>query len=283
METKDTSPAFVAYRISGAQSANPADFKCLDERILICELFGDGRLAGSFFSCVYQGALRIHIVLRDDNDCYNDELNALIYQSMRGAGVGCGKVWFKAGNLRAIASVGREFALVADDEPFFYDSTEYIMRRELFHPAPMDVSLEARPYEAQHMDRYLDLLHSAMAFKIPPHDYIGEKARYMQSFEHMSGEGAFQAFWLDGELVGLYWLEGTEIDHLAVSPHWQRAGYGAMMLTHAIQTVLCLNPSADHAVLYCVGWNHKAQRFYRKYGMEVNAHYRVPYTEPSEG
>jgi ribosomal protein S18 acetylase RimI-like enzyme len=116
-----------------------------------------------------------------------------------------------------------------------------------------------------------------MSFFIPPEDFISQKDTYLLEFAELKEKDAFEAFWKDNQLVGLYWICGTEVDTIGVSCEFQRHGYGSLILTRAIEKVFAQNPAAEHAVLYAVGWNAKAQGFYRKYGMEVNKRYEVPY------
>ena len=120
---------------------------------------------------------------------------------------------------------------------------------------------------------------SEMSFFIPPQDFVDEKDRYLHEFRQLQEKSAFEAFWKDEILIGLYWIVGTEVDTMGVSSECQRLGYGSMILTRAIENVFWQNPDAEYAVLYAVGWNSKAQNFYRKYGMKVNAEHKVPYVE----
>lgn len=281
METKHITIAFLAFSIVAKECIEISDFDGVDDRILICRTFYNENLTGAFFSCIYNRKLRIHVVFQEDTDNFNQEIFNLIKQSMQEANLNQGKIWIKNSNESLIAYIGDKFHLTSDSEQFFYNSTEYIMRRNKFNKTFDNTILDVKPYGETHIDEYLKLLNDAMAFKIPPHDYIGKKEHYMQEFRSLNNKRAFEAFWKDGKLVGLYWLEGTEIDHLAVSSDFQRAGYGSMILTRAIEMVLMQYPDAEYAVLYCVGWNSKAQNFYKRYGMEVNGQYQVPYVDDS--
>jgi GNAT superfamily N-acetyltransferase len=77
--------------------------------------------------------------------------------------------------------------------------------------------------------------------------------------------------------VGIYWIAGIEVDTMGVSTGFQRFGYGSLILTRAIETIFFQNPNVNYALFYCVGWNIKAQNFYKKYGMEISKQYKVPY------
>jgi len=65
---------------------------------------------------------------------------------------------------------------------------------------------------------------------------------------------------------------------MGVASDFGRSGYGSQILTRAIEKVFQQNPETEYAMLYAVGWNSKANNFYKKYGMEVKNSYNVPFT-----
>lgn len=251
------------------------------DRIIVNRLLGEDAVAGCFFSGIYQGRLRVHIVLEEDTAAYHPVIAALLAETRAVSGGLPGTIWVGNHNRRVMDFLVGQYGAVADPEVFHYDSVEYRMPRDGFaRPAPHAL-LAGRPFERRHLDAYLRLLTDSMRFKIPPHDYRARRAHYLAEFERLDGARAFEAFWLGETLIGLYWLEGIEIDHLAVSTAHQRQGFGRAILYSAIARVFdtC---DTDHALLYAVGWNSQAQAFYLGCGMQAHARYRVRYAPPAE-
>jgi len=277
MDSKYIPTAIVAFHIVNKKSPNNADIIGCIDKILICKTFFIEKLVGSFFSCIYNGKLRIHVVFNEHVDLFNDEICNLIQESMETAGIYHGMIWFRRATHSIISHVSDKYTLTADSEEFFYYSTEYIMRRNRFNKSFDNTVLDAKPYEEIHIDKYLDLLNDSMSFFIPPHDFYSEKTRYLKEFMELKNKNAFETFWKDEKLVGLYWIAGIEIDTMGVSSEFQRYGYGSMILSRAIEKIFHQQPNAEYAFLYCVGWNAKAQNFYKRYGMEINKQHRVPY------
>ena len=277
MESNKGQSVLIAFDIADKEHVYSIDNGNAIDRIIICKTFFADRLIGSFFSCVYNGKLRIHLVFNAETSLFNGEISELIKCSMKIAGMGCGTIWFRKTTQELIGHVSSEFILTPLMEEFYYHSTEYIMRREAFCKKFDNAVLDVRPYEEKFVDQYLHLLNDAMSFFVPPSDFVGEKERYLQAFLNLQKKNAFEAFWKDGELVGLYWLEGIEVDTIGVATKHQRFGYGAMILTRAIETIFRQNTETEIALLYCVGWNAKAQNFYKSYGMEMRNQHKVPY------
>jgi len=250
------------------------------DRILFCKTFFVNKLiVGSFFSCIYNGKLRIHSILNEETNAFNKEISELVEKSMEKSGISYGMVWVRNANKSLIAYLGNVFVITPDPEQFFYYSTEYIMYQSKFNKKFDSTVLAVKPYEEIHIDKYLHLLNDAMSFFIPPEDFVHQKSHYLKEFLNFKNKNTFEAFWKGDELVGLYWIVGTEVDTMAVSSSFQRSGYGSEILTRAIENVFLQNPETEYALLYAVGWNAKAQNFYKKYGMEINAQYKVPYVE----
>lgn len=266
---------FIAFRYE-PPVITPADGDC----ILLSRQFYEDKMIGSFFSCVYKGALRIHIVFDMDTDAYHEKIAELIDRTLKQVSLP-GKIWTGNENKKIIDFLMRRYNAAPDPEIFHYESFEYRMPREKFVPPARQDGLEVKPYEEGRIDAYLKLLNEAMSFFIPHQDFLAGKPQYIMEFRRFHESGTFRAFWAADTLAGLYWLEGNEIDTIAISPALQRRGYGGIILSHAIQRVFQLSDSG-HAVLYCVGWNHTAQSFYQKFGMELYTRHTVRYTPEEE-
>ncbi len=231
----------------------------------------DGEPAGVFFSCVYCGFIRMHIAFVEDSADFNETLSSLIISSLQKSGLRAGRIWIKNDHRVVIEYVRRAFRISPNCGVYDYASEEFILRRENFSKGYADPSLLIKPFEAKHVDEYLTMLDDAMNFANPAPNYVGHKGDYVKLLEEKSGENSFEAFWKDGELAGLYWRDGAEIEIMAVSVHHRRRGYGRAILSRAIQMAL-ETTCKDFAYLYVVDWNEKGRAFYRKYGMELNAH-----------
>ena len=277
MESNESKNVLVAFNIASGINANSTDIDSVTDKIVICKTFFTDKLVGSFFSCIYNGKLRIHLIFNEETDLFNSESCELIRHSMEITGNNSGTIWFRKANQSLIEYVKSKFELALTSEEFYYHSTEYIMCKGNFGKKFDCAALEVKPYEETHIDKYLSLLNDAMSFFVPPKDFVAEKAHYLQEFFSYKNKNAFEAFWKDGKLVGLYWLDGKEVDTMCVSSDFQRRGYGSMILTRAIETIFQQHPEAEKALLYCVGWNAKAQNFYKRYGMEMSNQYKVPY------
>jgi len=219
------------------------------------------------------------VTFKGDISAFNEEISGLVKQSMELAGMGQGMIWFMSDNHSIMKYMSDEFILTPDGTKFIYDSTEYIMRKDRFDKTFDDSILEVKPFEEMHIDKYLEVLNDAMSFFIPLHDFVDEKPQYLKEFREYQRQGTFEAFWQDDNLVGLYWNVGNEVDTMGISSEFQRRGYGSLILTRAIEMVFRQNPVAEYAILYCVGWNAKAQNFYKRYGMEINGQHKVPYED----
>ena len=267
---------FIGYSFHIKEIHSTAENTCPPkDRIIRIQLFSIPELFGSYFSCIYRGMLRIHIVFNKDNNEYNDEITKLIKETLEQTNISEGKMWISNQNNEIVAHLKKEFRITLDSEPFLYESHELIMPRHKFHYKFDDTTLEIKPYQEEYIDKYLLLLYNAMSFKIPPYNYLLKKVDFMNEFRDMEEKGLFEAFWIKDDLVGLYWISGTEIDHIAVSEQYQHLGYAKQILTRAIE-VLFQNPDVEYAWLLVVEWNSKAYNFYKKFGMEEKAVYHVP-------
>lgn len=249
-----------------------------EDKIIHTQLFSTDKVFGSYFSCIFKGKLRIHVVFTEDTIEYKDTIAKLILETVEQTGISEGKIWICNQNSKMIDYLMEQFHIIEDSEPFLYESHEMIMPRDQFHKTFEATNLEIRPYQEEHIDDYLSLLYHSMSFKIPPYNYILEKDSFIQEFRRQQENQTFEAFWIKDDLVGLYWLAGSEIDHIAVAKKYQGLGYGKQILTRAIEIDL-RNPEVDHAWLLVVEWNSKAFHFYKKYGMQERAVYHVPYRD----
>jgi len=228
-----------------------------------CKLFDEGIL----FACLYENGLRMHIAFEADTDAFNEELAALVRGSLKKAGKRSCVIWIRNENRKIIAYLKKEFSLPEKQD---YASIEFIMRRGNFCPTAND-TLEIRPYERKRLFAYLDMLDHSMTYTSAQPGFRDAAAHHRRLFARLAKENAFEAFWRDGELIGLYWRNNAEIDVVSVAQGQQRRGYGTIILTRAIEMAFqCTD--ADYAYLYAVDWNEKGQAFYKKYGMEESGH-----------
>ena len=227
---------------------------------------------GVFYSCTAYKGLRIHVAFETDTDAFNEELAALVQSSLKKTNSTNCVIWLWNGNRKIIKYLKEAFH-VTKRGSHYYASIEFIMRRENFRPA-VNETLEIRPYEKKRLFTYLDMLDRSMTFVEPNGpQYRRDFFRHRKRFAELADNPAFyfEAFWKDGELIGLYWLKNAEVDTLAVADKQQRKGYGAIILTRAIEMAF-QRTDKDYAYLYAVDWNEKGQSFYKKYGMEQRGH-----------
>jgi len=238
------------------------------ENQIECKIFGETE--GVFFSGTAYKGLRISISFEADTEAFNEEIAALVRSSLKKANRTDCKIWIRNENRKIIEFLKDEFQIPPDGGSHYYASIEFIMRRENFHRETEPCGLEIRPYEKRRIFTYLNMLAHSMTFDNAPRyrRYVIHNAK---GFAKYAKDNAFEAFWKDGALVGLYWRKNAEIDTLAVAAAHQRKGYGTIILTRAIEMVF-RHTDKDYAYLYAVDWNEKGQSFYRKYGMEANGH-----------
>jgi GNAT superfamily N-acetyltransferase len=229
-------------------------------------------MAGVFFSCEYSGFLRIHIAFEGDPAHFNADISTLIRSTIQKSELHTGWIWIKNDNRSIIEYLRQFFHITPNCGIYDYASEEFFLRRENFKKNSENHSLVIKPFEAESINDYLILLDNAMTFGNPPPNYLGHKEDFSKLFEKKKAENSFEAFWeINHELIGLYWRDGAEIDIMAVSANHQRQGYGALILARAIEMAL-INTDKEFVYLYAVDWNEKGRKFYRKFGMELNAH-----------
>lgn len=235
------------------------------------KVFGDSEMLGVFQSAIAYERFWISISFETDTDQFHDELLELVKISLNKSGFSSCMIWLRHENLKIINFLKEYFHIQPDCGPHYYASIEFIMRRDMFTKTVCAPALDIRPYEEKYIDNYLDLLDASMSFASPPPKFKENKQHHAMRFAEYAQKKSFEAFWSDGDLVGLYWRKGAEIDIMAVADKQQRKGYGSMILTRAIEMIF--EHTTDHyAYLYAVDWNAKGQSFYKKYGMEQNGH-----------
>jgi len=245
------------------------------------------KFIGLFFACAYEEKIRIDIAFEydiDDENINKNLWNLVLYSKEKRPDIADKPIdiWLFNDNRNIIKYLENASGNI-DSYGKRYASTEYIVRRENFTEEFIRLRSHAKnivikPYEKDKLDGYLVMMDKAMTFS--PHDFQGGREHWAKEFEEYSkaDDKAFEAFWDSetGDLIGVYWRKHIEIDDLAVSPEYQRKGYGSFILTQAIKKAF-ENPENEFVRLYCVDWNEKGQAFYKKYGMEINGHsYQIP-------
>ena len=228
---------------------------------VVVKVFGND---GVYFSRTDENYVTINIAFEQDADSFNDEITALVQQTVDKAKEKPVHLWIYKQNTKMIEHLIAHYNIKPSSGESYYTSIEFIMRRENFQPKYLHANIDMRPYEEEHIDTYLEMIDGTGFFS----GYSASKVSIMKHFEADANKNQFEAFWVNGELVGLYWLKDLEIDMLAVSAKHQRKGYGNDLLTRAIERTVETTDLA-FAVLYAVDYNPKAQAFYKKYGMEV--------------
>jgi len=233
------------------------------------KFFDDGENTGVFLSLLYFGSFRIFIAFEKDTDKYSDELAELIHASKEKIPDNSPRVYFIAEQKKLIENLQK---IVKFNQKYYYASHEFVMDKEHFKGFVNDKQLEIKQFEAEKIGDYAQLLDKTMTFVSPSPNFQGDLAGLVERVEKVK-ENAFYTFYKNGDLVGLYWLDNDfyTIDIMAVSPEYQRCGYGGIILSHAINNVLT-EQKHDEAKLYCVDWNEKGIAFYKKYGMILKGH-----------
>ncbi len=265
---------FFAFRFELKRENVKRTEESIKDWIIENRLFAAENVYGSFFSSIYRGNLRIHVVFSEDTDAFKEEILALFLNTFEKTHMYSGKVWIGNENKKIIQYLQEAFDIEMDCEQFLYVSHKMEIKREDFHKSCADSQLEAKAYEDEHLKEYLELLEQSMTFKIPPFPYLQKENELREEFS--SNKEAFQAFWISDKLVGLYLLSGNEVDHLAVAPEFQNLGYGDIILAKAIESIF-KNDGTDTAWLLVVEWNSKAFAFYRKFGLVDTDVYHVPF------
>ena len=273
MKMESAQIEFASYQIGLIDSGEKAIFleTVNTDKQINSNVFHNDNISGVYFSCVIFDGVRIHISFNMDTDMFNEDITALIYSTLQKSGFSSCLIWVWNKNRKIIDFLKDKFHIEPDCGIYYYASIEFIMRRKNFKKTSRNNPLDIRSYEERHLEKYLNLLDGSMSFASPPPNFMANKENYAKRFSEQCTDNSFEAFWKDGELVGLYWRKNAEIDIMAVSVNQQRKGYGSTILTRAIEMVFA-NTTDDYAYLYAVDWNLKGQQFYNKYGMEQNGH-----------
>jgi ribosomal protein S18 acetylase RimI-like enzyme len=270
-EQIDIMAVFIGYIDSGEK-------QCFLETVgtehqITSKIFYENNLIGVFYSCFAYETLRLSISFDTDivTEKFNDEIASLVNLSMEKSGKTSCMIYIRNENKGIISFLKNKFQIPPGSGEHYYASIEFIMRRKVFTKKISESPMEIRQYEEKNIDKYLSMLDNSMTFTNPPTNFMEKKMYYSQYFRERMNNNSFEAFWINNELIGLYWRKNAEIDFFAIDVNYQRKGYGTIMLTRAIEMIF-ENTSEDFVYLYAVDWNEKGQIFYRKYGMEENGH-----------
>jgi RimJ/RimL family protein N-acetyltransferase len=217
------------------------------------------------------GGLRIQISFCRDTDEFAEMLADLSNSSMNLANTTSATLWAWNENQRIIDGLERRLATMWNRNiNSRYSTIEYEFKRESFRRRSIS-PLEIRDYQDEYLEQYLCLLDGAMDFISPPPEHLRNRALYREKFLRLSADQSFESFWMNEELVGLYWRTGAHINLVAVSKRRQREGYGSKILSQAMDQVF-ENSESRCAYLFCADWNAKAIQFYENWGMRKNGH-----------
>ena len=270
MQFEHAQEAYQSYNIpmpkNGANTRN---------RELEAKLFSSEKARGVFYSYTYHGVLRVYVTLDENSNIFNEEISALLQSSIEKSNCQTGLLWIRKKTPKIIAFLEDKFNITLSDELFFYESKKFAIGRELFNNKYDDSILQIRPYEDSYLDECLQLLDESLTFCMPPTFHMDDRAHHLEQFRFYRDYLTFETFWNDKNLVGFYINVKDEVDLIAVSPKFQRMGYGSAILTRAISKIFETTDS-DVAWLIASSFNDKACSFYIKYGMEVHGEYRIP-------
>lgn len=242
----------------------------------IVRFFDDVENTGVFASLIFWDIFRVFIAFEKDTGKYAKELADMICLTKEKTPGRSPNVHFIAEQKKLIEAMRNTMNFKQD----FYASYEFVMDKEHFKGFINNKKLEIRPFEANKINDYALLLDNAMTFVSPPTNFQGDKTGLAEQIK----DNAFSAFYKNGELAGLYWLDNDfyTINIMAVAPAHQRKGYGSIILSHAIDNVLTVQKHKT-AKLYCVDWNEKGLAFYQKFGMIQKGHtYSMDLTDLAE-
>jgi len=269
--------AYQAYNIPMPELRrnNKSDEYGNSNREIESKLMTDKQARGVFFSYTYHGVLRVYATLDKDSDAYNNEISDLLQASIGKSNCETGLLFVRKETPALIAFLQDSFCITLSDELFFYESKKMAIHREQFHKKNESGILEIRPYEDRYLDDCLRILDESMLFCMPPTFHMDEREHHLEQFRFYRDYLTFETFWKDDELVGFYWNNKNEVDLMAISPKFQRMGYGSIILNRAIEKIFETTDS-DIAWLIVSSFNEKAYSFYVKNGLEVHGEYRIP-------
>lgn len=260
-------------RIDSGEASVFADTQGTGDQLAL-ELLGDagaGKPAGVCYACWFAGAPRVQIALAQDAPQYGPRAGDLIEAVMARAGCGRCTVWLRADNPQLIAYLTERFLPAPDCGAHFYAATEYVWPKEQPLPRIPAEPLRFAPYQRPMLNAYLTLLDRAMTFADPPPRFAAQPEVHGPRLQALCDQQGFEAAYWGDALIGLYERSGAEIDLLAVDPACQRRGWGAAILTRALEQVFT-RTDAPAARLCAVDWNPRAQSFYTTYGMHPSGH-----------
>jgi len=279
MQREHAQEAYQAYNIPISEHREYNNESEIGNRELEAKLLVNKEARAVFFSYTYYGILRVYITLDEDCDVYNDEISSLLQSSIDKSNCAAGLLWVRKKTPKIIAFLEDVFHITPSDELFFYESKKFAIHREQFKKEYEGI-LEVKQYDSSYLNECLRLLDESMLFCMPPTFHMDERQHHLEQFRFYQDYLMFETFWKDGELVGFYWNNKNEVDMMAVSPKFQRMGYGSVILTRAISKIFQMTDS-DMAWLIASSFNEKACSFYAKNGMEIHGEYRLARTGDS--
>jgi len=275
MQFEHVQEAYQAYHIPMPALHRNEKFDECGNRELAAKLMTDKEARGVFFSYTYHGVLRVYVTLDEDRDVYNDEISTLLRSSIEKSHCETGVLFVRKKTPSLIAFLEHTFHIAPSDELFFYESKKMAIHREQFNKQFESGVLEIRPYDDSYLDDCLRIGDESLLFCMPPSFRADEREHHQEQFRFYRGYLTFETFWNDDKLVGYYWNNKNEVDFIAVSPEYQRMGYGTIILNRAIEKIFEMTDN-DIAWLIVSSFNEKACAFYVKNGMAVHEEYRIP-------
>ena len=218
---------------------------------------------GMLSACVFADALRVHVVFRHDvNSLDTDGIITPLQHAINQCQCRHVFIWCTQENPHLIQTLQTAFT-VQDD---LYMAYELAYAREAIS-RQVDISpLIAKPFTDDVLDETLNLLEHAMQHVSHPGTYIRQKSALREKFSTRD-RARCEGFFLDDELVGMYFHHDAEIEYVAVAETHQNKGYGALMLKRALSKIAADSDHEPH--LYCVNANTRALTFYQREGWKI--------------
>ena len=245
------------------------------------DIFCDDDVTGVFYCCLYSNDLRVQISFTTNTDKFNELIATHIHSVLVKSNMSSCIIWTAKEYQKNRMFLKNRFSIDPDAQGdyyapnangYYYESVEFTMHREAFDKTPSSSDLTIRPLERQFHDKYLALLNEVMVFDGLPPEFQGSKEFFLKPFIERMKNTSGETFWINNELIGLYWRKNADIDIIAVARNQQKKGYGAQILTRAIEMIF-KDTAADYARLYVLGWDIKGINFFQKYGMEKTGHF----------
>ncbi|SHK00187.1 Acetyltransferase (GNAT) family protein [Hathewaya proteolytica DSM 3090] len=121
----------------------------------------------------------------------------------------------------------------------------------------------------------MDLLEDAFREQaIQCNEKITIDDKEIEWLKDISHRGDFGALWRGNQLIGLYLLQGDELDHIAVLSKFKGLGYGTIILKYCMREMF-INRNCRQIKLCTYKINYKAQKLYIKNGFRISAFYSL--------